>query len=559
MSDADWAYLKATDEEVQASQDRFEALADTSTHACIVGAGLTGVEAAKVFAKEGRRPVVVLDRGAFMGGIWVSGANPESCVQVDPVSFAPVEEDVPGAPPPVKPLSAGGSPFESFAYNRRDVLTRLAAHAKHFDIKSKVAFGVEVLSFGKPPGAGAADPVSARLKLHPSGKIVEREFAEFHLRIGNLLRPQNLTFPGELRGGASPGFEGRSCFGVGGDIEAAEFAGRRVVVVGSGAFAVENVRRALAAGAAPPVVVLAREFNKCLFPEYVTYSLRHTLNSYRDPTQCQDDEEAAKRMWRRTAEQCTKVSTLCGMAEKTLNSKCIRTIDGEPHVLFNRGLPPLSSNLMFLAHYYGLALYEEDEVRSCAGRQVTTKKGATYPCDVLVKCVGFDHNDSILQDHVCNDAYFVDNQLNITHNCRGDRVNGTLIFGPSAQCRNFLISYYEDAQDYERPIVRMNQLVADPAALYQQMIRMEPRRCVCDISMVDYLTTIFLSDKIARLPEPSVQDCLRENLERRRDMYAKHLDDATYRELDGRYWRRLSEHFHQLSGGAKPLLDYPFA
>ena len=53
-----------------------------------------------------------------------------------------------------------------------------------------------------------------------------------------------------------------------------EFAGQRVVIVGMGAFAVENTRRALRGGA-KSVTVLSRRFDKLLFPERISYVLRN--------------------------------------------------------------------------------------------------------------------------------------------------------------------------------------------------------------------------------------------------------------------------------------------
>lgn len=587
---------------------------DSSLHfkntICVIGAGITGCEAFKVFQQESKYPVVILERSHCMGGIWMSSANSvadsPSTVQVDPVSFAPIvdtTEDIWDQDDDddkkfnrnkldvIRPIDPA-NPYSSLAFTSDEVLARLARHVEKFKIKQHTCFGVEVVAFGKNPGAdGVADPVWVDVKFLGREKKPNNQqgdnnnnnnndgehvtftrrimFKELHIRIGNLLKPRATKFAGEEH----PHFHGKSFFGVGGDIKPRQFKDKNVVICGSGAFAIENVRRAIASGAKTPVRVLTRSYNKCLFPEYATYNLRRTLNSLKDATEAQDNVESATEMWRKTVAIITKVATQCGMAEKVLNTKCIRKVYGESHVLFNGAIPPLSSNLMYLACYYGLVEYIEDEVdevvaaadfdedaqvpnekTNSSSNVITKKHKHHFPCDLLVKCTGFDHNDGILEDHVINDAYFVDNYVNVTHNARGDRINGTIIFGPHVQCRNFLISYYEDSQDYERPIVRLNE----KPEIYQEMLQMEPQRLVCDISMVDYLTTIFLSDKLSRLSDEKMRSILSENLERRNKMYEKFLPDEVYRKADEEYWNKLSSHFHKLSKEQKPFLAYPF-
>lgn len=65
---------------------------------------------------------------------------------------------------------------------------------------------------------------------------------------------------------------------MGGDVSLEDFQGKRVVVVGMGAFGVENVRRALRGGASS-VTLLSRRFDKLLFPERVSYLLRSRLQA----------------------------------------------------------------------------------------------------------------------------------------------------------------------------------------------------------------------------------------------------------------------------------------
>ena len=65
-------------------------------------------------------------------------------------------------------------------------------------------------------------------------------------------------------------YKGKIRFGIGDDVTLPEFQDQRVVVVGMGAFGVENVRRALRGGARQ-VMLLSRKFDKLLFPERISY------------------------------------------------------------------------------------------------------------------------------------------------------------------------------------------------------------------------------------------------------------------------------------------------
>lgn len=540
-------------EERAAARDWFLSLkdADTEEMVCIVGGGLSGIEAAKIMSKAGRK-IVVLEKNQWLGGIWVTGANPESRVQVDPVSFAPVEDAS-----PVRQVREG-DPFDSIAMPADEVLDRLGKHALVHDIVKRTVFGAEVLKF-YTEDEKLRPHVNVVIRLAPSGSdderkqptdgVVTRRFRELHIRTGNLKCPRQMWFSGEAEL-----FRGLSRTGTGGDIPISEFNDKRVTIVGSGAFAIENVRRALSGGARTPIRVLTRAFDKCFFPEYATYTLRHTLNAYPSPDSARDKEYIIG-MWRKTIGIIDRVASACRLTDKVLNPRCIRKINGERHVVFNHGIPPMSSNLMYLACYYGLVTYEEDEIAACEEGAVVTKTSKEWiPTDLLIKCVGFEADDSLLREHVCNDAYFVNNRPNITHNLHGDRVRGTLILGPHAQCRNFLISYYEDAQEYERTIVELN----DHPEAFEELLSLEPSRFVCDVSMVDYMTTIVLSDKLARLSHPAVRKVMEENQERRRAMYETYLPEEKFKALDKAYWDCLAHHFSSLAGNGLAPIAYPF-
>lgn len=327
---------------------------------CIVGAGLSGIEAAKIFSADEPRPVLIVEKADHAGGIWVRAANVESRVQVDPVSFAPIEDAQ-----PVRAVCASDC-FDTMARPRAEVLSRLAEDARPLNI----AFRTEVLAFTVLP-----DSVLIRLRLR-DGAIVETEVAQLHVRTGCLDTPVAANFPNAHL------FEGRLAAGVGSDIALEEFAGKRVVIVGMGAFAVENVRRALQGGAAS-ITVVARSY-KPLFPEYATYQLRRTM------AETNIDEYASfVKMWRHVHQILVAGARACGAEELSINEETVRWIGGEPCVLFANGVPPMSCNTLLLALSYGACSIVRGTVAGFVKHGVTLDSGAVLEADVVVSCLGF--------------------------------------------------------------------------------------------------------------------------------------------------------------------------
>lgn len=208
---------------------------------CIVGAGLSGIEAAKIFGEGGRRHVVLFEKSGVCGGIWARAANDESRVQVDPISFAPIEDEKPVRVPDASLV------FDNMALPRAEVLQRLLKDAASL----KVQFNAEVVDF-------VTKPTTVEIKVKHMGVVHTLEVAQLHIRTGCLQDPVKPSFA------ASRNVGPRLVHGVGNDIAVQDFRGKRVVIVGLGAFAVENVKRALQ-GEAASITIVARSF-KPLFP-----------------------------------------------------------------------------------------------------------------------------------------------------------------------------------------------------------------------------------------------------------------------------------------------------
>lgn len=505
-------------------------LQGTEGKIAIVGAGISGIEAAKIFLSCGH-DVVLFEQHGYMAGIWLRAANVESRVQVDPISFRPIEDT--SAVRVMDPFD----PFDTISSTRDEVVQRVARDVAAFGLRSRVLFHMKVVDFA------SVSPQAVRVNVchTPSNTVYTLTFRQLHIRTGCL--NQSVTMAQYL---GLDEYGGRYAQGIGCDVDLSEFEGKDVVVVGLGAFATENVRRALM-GHARSIVLLARVFNKPWFPEYATYTLRRTLQS--DDALC---DTQVVTLWRRVHDILATVASHCHVTPLVMNSHTVRFFDGEPVILFNNGVPSMSSNSLYLACHYGLCRCVQGEIERFTHDGVQLRSGETLRADVVVGCLGFDCNYSLLHGHCVQDSWFVDGKANITHNLRGDRVNGTGMLGATVRHQNFLISYYEDAQEYERCIIRLNE---NPDT-FAELKAMDPVKNVMDVKAVDYFTTLDLSEKLSKLSDPEIQRILAENRARRKMFYDTLLTEEMFLEADYKAWMKLSQNLASRTG--QDVLPYPF-
>ena len=67
-------------------------------------------------------------------------------------------------------------------------------------------------------------------------------------------------------------------------------------------------------------------------------------------------------MWRNVFQIVEAGASATSLSKVILNPSCVRTVAGEKHFVFAKGLPSCASNTFMLAHQYGLVEIFEDEV-----------------------------------------------------------------------------------------------------------------------------------------------------------------------------------------------------
>lgn len=210
-------------------------------------------------------------------------------------------------------------PFSCMATSGVDIQRNIEQRVKSG--KLKVVFHVEVVGFEYE---GNLVRVFFKETIEPFSKW-SSVFGQFHIRTGCLCKVINHKFAGEEN------FRGLVASGTGNDVSLKELEGKRVVIIGIGPFAVENVRRSLMAKA-KSVTVLCRSFNKPFIPEYTTYKLRRELQ------RVEQDSEEMRKLWRDAVGAMELANGLCGTSF-TLNDNTVRRIRGEPAIVFHRGVP----------------------------------------------------------------------------------------------------------------------------------------------------------------------------------------------------------------------------
>ncbi len=210
----------------------------------VVGSGVVGLLAAHKLLGAGV-DVCVLEREAHVGGIWTTFANATSQVNSSEGSYRLCEMY----------RKRANRDHSSTSEIRRDIL-RIA---RELSDKGRLFTGCTV-EHVDPSGRTAGEGEGSRkvYSVQVGKMVVECEgvILAVNDRVG---QPRPIEWPGREE------FGGQLVDGFGGDAErkGVDWAGKRVVIVGMGAFAVENARTALENGAAHVTVVCRRHGTVC--------------------------------------------------------------------------------------------------------------------------------------------------------------------------------------------------------------------------------------------------------------------------------------------------------
>jgi len=321
----------------------------------IVGAGITGICSAREFVKQGFS-VVLLDKTQAVGGIWRHYANIYSRVNTSEVGYRIIDQEGPTARP-----NQDHSPTHDIM---RDIHTVLAKHAY-----GCARCGWEVVKTEKQ--ADDTWVVTAKGVQGQGEHKIHCKFVLFAVnrRIG---KRRDVVFKDETN------FRGDICYGYANELTHLKFWGKRVIIVGAGAFAFENLRTALEHGAKHVTILGRRSGSTC--PKWID------MIAFMRPT---DEHYNTNRGGNMISFEAWR--------------KCYEDAGLDPPECWEEGLlKPHNhtvsvSDLVFVAGFHGmtnLKVGEIDRFRS-DGHGVILKDGSQMDVDIVIKCTGFHLNEQV--------------------------------------------------------------------------------------------------------------------------------------------------------------------
>mmetsp|Transcript_17321 Transcript_17321/g.59359 ORF Transcript_17321/g.59359 Transcript_17321/m.59359 type:complete len:1386 (-) Transcript_17321:194-4351(-) len=334
----------------------------TDVDVVVVGAGLCGLVAA-LKAKEAGLTYVVLEQRSLVGGVWSSLANSSSQVN----------------------SSEGGYNLRSL-FSEKDPASTNRDHSPSSEICADIEklahvvghdhifCGASVAQILKSPStSGGPDGHAVVATFDGAARVVRARgvVVACNDRVG---APRDATYPGQDSFVAAGGTVAR---GLSDDLAGFDFRGKHVVVVGFGAFAVENCRTALEHGAAKVTVLARRHGTVC--PKIIDY-----LNFVKpfDENFHHDTATNVKQMraWQK----------LYAKSGATLPECWPQRIKHDGHTIS-------VSDVWWVAHHMGKLGTTLGEIADLSPGKVNLKDGSSIACDVVIACIGFHRNTTVCE------------------------------------------------------------------------------------------------------------------------------------------------------------------
>ncbi|MBT2459211.1 SDR family NAD(P)-dependent oxidoreductase [Streptomyces sp. ISL-86] len=318
----------------------------------VIGAGLGGIGFARRLEKLGVA-ALVLEKRDRVGGVWSSLANADSKVQIDSPAYS-----FDSASPAVRDDHRWRSVFP----DRDEVLQQ--ANSVSSELKEPIRFNCEVLSVRK-----VQDQEYEAVYLQ-GGVTKSVRVSGVAALTGGLHRPVRHRFRDEHL------FTGHVGLGVADDTPPEKFNDASVVVVGHGAFALENMRTALENGARH-VTIVCRRRNLV-----VSTLCNWVINSSEGVTPLNDVVDMMRPFYELSGVDIESLPSLSQEADGSF--------------VLDQSTVPAASDVYFLAQATGKVTVIESEIDYVSARSVVTESGKEVRADVLVKCLGSQTDQSIL-------------------------------------------------------------------------------------------------------------------------------------------------------------------
>lgn len=335
----------------------------TETDVVIIGAGLLGLHAAVQLQRRGFG-VAVMEQRALVGGIWSMYANSHSQVNSSEGGYS--LKDVLGEP--------GANRDHSTA---REMITDIAKLAK--EVEPSIHCGVKVVKVIK-----VGDGYSVVQQTEDAGTSITNckgVILAINDRVGV---PRMFDWPGQKQ------FKGVIASGTNDNLADVDFRGKNVIVVGMGAFAIENARTALEHGAEHVTVVVRRHGTVC--PKIIDY-----LNFVKPFDENFQHDTATN------IKQMRQWSDLYRKSGATIPECWPEQIKHEGHTIS-------VSDLWFVGHHMNKLCTKVGTVDRFDENGLFLSDGSYIQADVVVPCIGFTRNTTLCStltghSHIKNTNY----------------------------------------------------------------------------------------------------------------------------------------------------------
>jgi len=329
------------------------AVEDSELPVLVIGAGIGGLSFARQLELAGLQ-VEVVDKQRAAGGVWNLHANVDSKLQIDSPAY-----DFDSTQLPLDTDHRWQVAFPAQPKIHEDS-NRIAQ-----ELNQPVRYQTEVTAIEK------TGEQEYQVRFLSNDVTSEKRYSGVVSMTGGLHTPKRHEFPQEAS------FLGAIAYGIGNDLSREKFNGANVVIVGHGAFALENMRTALENGA-NHVTILCRRRNLVM-----STFCNWLLNSAPGVMSVSDVMEVMRPFYRATGINIDDLPSF--------------TFDDAGERVLDQTTVPPGSDLFFLAQMAGKVSVVVDEIESVNSRGVTTKQGQQLSADILLKCLGFSTEPRINQ------------------------------------------------------------------------------------------------------------------------------------------------------------------
>ncbi len=311
----------------------------------VVGAGITGLYAAKRLREAGIS-ASILEKRDKVAGIWSMYANQTSQVNSSECAYRLFERE-----------NRSNRDHSS----TREILEDIAQLAGH--VSEDLFLETEVKNIEK-----TEDGYRLQLQGRGGESILESKgvILAINDRVGE---PRKADWPNQEK------FQGTIVTGISDDTMEIDWRNKNVVIVGMGAFAVENARTALEGGANHVTVLCRRHGTVC--PKIIDY-----LN-FATPY-----DEAFKHDKKSNLRNMTYWKKLYDLSGATQPECWMGKIKHEGHTIS-------VSDIWFIGHYLKKIETITGGISSLTGDGVVIDGGRRIQADIVVNCIGFERNASV--------------------------------------------------------------------------------------------------------------------------------------------------------------------